>query len=796
MYIPIFLSVHSSIPYIIITLSSPIPLIILSLLKLHMFILSAQLFLPQTPLSINHPCASILHLLLVLLHQSPFMIHLTFRQYHRLPLIPFNLCCHFTLCYSLTSCHVSQKHIPFTMASRQSKGQGDRYFSESVSPTESEQKPLARARGFANLNEAFQNITVKKESTNDTSPEDASGNGPSRDRYNRKLTNASSGGQSDEATIRRSQDVGFSQPTTPAAGRLLTPRGAFPNEPLSTVAEMPRRDGAITRRGVRDEEPEIPKHTLHRAPVGYRPVGSPPSDGLPESPEVNMIRRHRRSMSLQDLSSPLASSSVSDSQRLLDPDVLALSLRRARRPTFPSSQKLPRQQNQTQYSSDEFIGVPSLDDSDVNYSNYHSMHSNPHDQVRLQPSREKNVSRALRHVSNAGEASQATFVTSDGSPIALKGPASPIPSDVAYANLQKLHPVRDIKVNIGGGTHHDNGWEKANETRDQLGPRDSTGDGDWVTELTSDVDQSSIYDQSGFPQQAVYQPEHNEAKPSGGFVSRFRVLQHPGKKVEPESYELRTLKDTKQQVFLPRTQAGGMGAYPENSTRNPFPRHSSRKLSNPFSRIDSYRRLDDNGSFNVKINREFPDHLRFRDSTASEYSAVKLGRKRASTLQPMSFYRVSEDAEPEGFCEEVSSSKEVQVSPQKPRLVDQDYPNRRSLGWWRSGKKRASRLPQLPSFNGEPITAQSKFPFELIPLDEAQRKNKLERESGETDETEPAAIRYQRAMSASSSQALPSSRRVRTPQPIHARGSHIAPHLSIDFSPSSVFYRDALHGMF
>ncbi|OTA68514.1 hypothetical protein K449DRAFT_398876 [Hypoxylon sp. EC38] len=713
---------------------------------------------------------------------------------------------------------------------------------------------MQRGPLFSNLDEAFQKIRSK------STPND----NPPKKNSQEKLLNLPSGDRSAEETTSQSQD-GAEAGTASIIGRSLTDSyGASTNsahieemdmslpeqtnvelldETYDTLAgiercvehpmtgsSVPPCEGVETRLGFRGEETHHNGITLRGHPAG------PPPSNLPLSPYMDSPLSRRRSRSMIEFnqgSSSFAGSTVSNSQHLLDAEAQVDKLQQARKPFFPSPFRLPEKRAKN---------TVKLEDNDDFFSSRSSSHDvttcssvNPFKydaqqyQASFKPTKERDVSQVLRRISNIGD-SIGTMCTPEASASAIEYLGLEQPSNSGYP-VASNRKVIDVKVVIKDrarlGAQEDASSDvikrstKGNLVGSQLHrsfPRESTGDGDWITETTSEV--GVEYEQTNYQPTAIQRTgssiadySDGERKSPGLFGSKFRVLQHPTGKDNPESYELRNLKGSRQQVFLPKTK----GPLTENSHRlfptgtreysapNQMRHPRSRKLSNPFGG-DSYRRADAQGNFVLKGNHFGRSKYEFRDSTTSDYiptiphsdargrAEPEMGDTTTNSLGDDSL-----EVEPaHSLKQERTSSQQVEVTPEKQseiRLVDKFYPVRNGA-WWRAEKEEA-RLAASPSatFNGEPIGSQSKFDFELLPLDEARRREKHQREAGQKDETEPAKVRFQRAMSSTSSGGLtltPSAPRV----PIPERRGVIAPHLSINFTTSlDQSYREALQDL-
>ncbi|KAI1455867.1 hypothetical protein F4805DRAFT_459329 [Annulohypoxylon moriforme] len=430
----------------------------------------------------------------------------------------------------------------------------------------------------------------------------------------------------------------------------------------------------------------------------------------------------------------------------------------------------------------------------------------------IQPGRGRDVSFAMRHVGRVNEASQATLVTQDDeSPSYGRGRGTRLPSTSAYADLRSQREVG-------------NDQNAQSPSKDEkLALRDSANTDDWCT--------TAMNSEAGFLSGAsMAHPNIIKTTGSsivgnsegsgwnistGGFRSRPRLIQHPSVKGRQESYQMRTVKDPKWPMLLPKSHFS-TGGYPENSSRSMVGENNYQLSSpirnpsgtNPFLRVDSDRHNAVPGSLTLPLTHPGQSRYEFRDSASTFALSHQGSNVRLSTVVTEGGNGLPEKSptgnlsvvksESGNTSVEQSSSKVVECSPHKPyepRHVDLDYPHRHI------GSRKISKAPEDENWaivqptisNAHLMSSRSKFEFSLIPLEEAQRKNKKQRESGETDETESSMERCQRSEHAKSVRTIPSTP-ARIAQPIRsqARDIEAAPKLSIDFSPSSVFYADAL----
>ncbi|RYO95431.1 hypothetical protein DL766_004256 [Monosporascus sp. MC13-8B] len=342
-------------------------------------------------------------------------------------------------------------------------------------------------------------------------------------------------------------------------------------------------------------------------------------------------------------------------------------------------------------------------------------------------------------------------------------------------------------------------------------PRDATSDSGWVTEATSDIGSAADvgsdcpFPATGFKQAgssiADYSDDDDDIDHNRGpFTSRQHILHQPRSGAQVNSYERRNLKDRKQLIFLPKTRGHEVNGFPQNSIRlfsTRTVKHTDaggrrpstiRQLSNPFGQ-GSYRRAAADSNFQFKPRGNGASKYEFRDS-ASEYTPVMESNQATcgTTTSPpsraaskrrtgsgitvgLTIDTTERGVEVEGGQNRaplqrfgpLQNAQRMQKSAREAKFVDETLPPNYLYRRPRNmelDKQFAMGTPG--SFGHEPTSACS-FGFELLPLDEAQAKLKRQRDSGETDETEPASVRFKRVRSVASGQACSNSSPLQPP---------------------------------
>ncbi|KAI1632079.1 hypothetical protein F4809DRAFT_656870 [Biscogniauxia mediterranea] len=341
--------------------------------------------------------------------------------------------------------------------------------------------------------------------------------------------------------------------------------------------------------------------------------------------------------------------------------------------------------------------------------------------------------------------------------------------------------------------------------------KDGTSEGDWVTETTSEFGSVSYY---GGPTNKLFGGGVKATGSSiadysdditdnlhGHFGAQDHIIQHPTGGGQYDSYGIRRLKDTKQPVAFPKRTNG----FPENSIRlysskqkdepSSFRPSLGRKLSNPFS---NHRRGNAINRLSFGFERKTSSKYEFRDST-SEYGIAGASNKATcgtyeSLGSPLPAtgeenYQSTTDARFDRSAEyeaDRNPSARTSAFQDVPITPERGYDNERSDTPFPSAY--GSRQPQdlckkqfaaatSSRWDDEPSSVNSKFEFELLPLNLAQQKHKRERNSKDTDETDPGA---------KSGKNAPKSSPLQPPFPAHVRRAQLARNLSSDFTPPSI----------
>ncbi|KAI1421377.1 hypothetical protein F5Y12DRAFT_790014 [Xylaria sp. FL1777] len=550
---------------------------------------------------------------------------------------------------------------------------------------------------------------------------------------------------------------------------------------------------------------------------GEFPLSQPPRDSLPDSPPMDMHPASNVRQSEYD--SPVPDSSITDSQHLLDAEAQAHELEEARRALVPLPLNI-----QTRHGRDtsrqHHYDAPNDNDARMVYEGEpHTTDpfADEHYKKYLQTSMRRDISQELGRLSSyAGQ-----FYSSN---IDDHRPLPEVPTQAKFSN----HPsfptvstgektVRHIKVVIGRDSRTSMNSQERYDAQDdaKCDRRDMLSeDGDWVTEATSDA---------GFGRSTSTLPEPpltEGFKKAGSsladysddgledmldrFGSRERIIQHPAGDEQCKLYDIRRTKESRFSALLSRRQK----IFPEKSGRRwasttqeetgQFRPHILPKNKEPYQEVDTIR-AKSSGRLIFDFDDNAPPRYEFRDSVSEYEPAVASTKANCGMYQydtnrslpsPMSdigednhlpttddhFNRSADldaDRDPSKSFSRQNKAYQATIHTQDPELSIYAVDNTDQLEEINRDFAAASSYYDQPSAN----SVRSKFNFELLPLDLAQKKNKLQRSNGETNETESAAARLKRKHSLRSIEAVTPTLE---PPP---KAFFTSPDLSINFTP-------------
>ncbi|GAP88186.1 hypothetical protein SAMD00023353_1500360 [Rosellinia necatrix] len=558
----------------------------------------------------------------------------------------------------------------------------------------------------------------------------------------------------------------------------------------------------------------------HRANIDWS-ISQPPRGSLPDPPHA----RPTSSMRQSDYDSPAPDSSITDSQHLLDAEAQAYELEEARKALVPSPLNAVQRRRAKAIARDQQHDAPNNAGSCIVSKATAHASDTAMTQVRgygtyLQYSMERDISRKLRRMSRAAGNTSGTFCGSDVD-------VSSQQQDRFQGNISSQsnlpttgtteRRLRHIRVTIGRQSenvenNHRNSCTQTNGERDR--PVLTSEEDDWVTEATGDVGFDSSIDSpagrqvgEGFKRAgssvADYSEDGDEST-MDRFGSRERIIQHPAGDMPYKSYDVRRLEDSKLMVLLPRRPNG----FPENATRRwestgqetvQFRHQILRRNDNPYRQLGCGRSGFPK-RFVFDFDKNYPPRYEFRDSV-SEYEPATASTKAicgthqcdtdGSLPSPVSDIEEPEHSSTAGSHLDRSTESDDNRNP-PGRLPNQNKANQSTsrdqnmkLSTYAADRPRQSQSLGMQEFAAassyhEPPSISSvgsKFNFELLPLSLAQQKDKEQRDSGRTKETESAAHRTKQKQS-----STPTNKET-SPIAQPGRAFFTSPELSAEFLP-------------
>ncbi|KAI0966416.1 hypothetical protein F4678DRAFT_484257 [Xylaria arbuscula] len=529
------------------------------------------------------------------------------------------------------------------------------------------------------------------------------------------------------------------------------------------------------------------------------PISQPPQESLPESPPANTQPTSHARQSEYD--SPVPDSSVTDSQHLLDAEAQAHELEEARRALVPLPLNLPQAHHEAEVPRQQRYDVRNSNDDFMEHKegsrpvNPFAHPDDKHYQTYLQPPMERDISQRLRYVGGYPGHSGGRIYSPKASGHPHLQQPRPQEQIFSQSSLPTVNtgerPVRHIKVVIGRDS------ETRKNSQGYYGaPVDARYDGrdllsedpDWVTEATTDAGfgfSTGVLPgrplTGGFKKAgsslADYSDEGHGEDILDRFGSRERIIQHPAGPGERKPYDFERSKGSKFSAFLPRRQ----NPYPVNSRWEITPQGETTqfrpqilpKNRNPYKNLES-RRTETSGRLVFDFDENAPPRYEFRDSV-SEYEPAGASTKancgtnqydtHGSLPSMVSDYGENNQSSPPDVqfnksadcnANKIPSHSSKQQSGNFDAILRDQHTTLSIYA--------ADRQKQLEELDNREFAAassyydppsassvRSKFNFELLPLDLAQQRNKVQRYSGKTNETESAAARIKRKQSLRSS---------------------------------------------
>ncbi|KAI5927244.1 hypothetical protein F4810DRAFT_699102 [Camillea tinctor] len=500
----------------------------------------------------------------------------------------------------------------------------------------------------------------------------------------------------------------------------------------------------------------------------------PPHQSLPEAPPVKSSPHY-----LPDIedNSPPTNSSISDSQHLLDADAQVAKLRQlrhVRNGLTPREDLVPaplRLHNNAALCNFRLENNSTVATNESNEDPFY--YDNHGCRTYVHNSMERDVSKPLR----------ASILDSDHHP-------GQVVTDYQKTPARQVGNRKQKQLELDPGescieSDRDSPYAKPNNSNPQKAMSNDVR-GDWVTESTSELGSFRFCGGTTGSSIADYSDDDD------------KVIQHPaGGRFD--SYGIRTIN-----------------GFPENSIRlyssaqkgrHPATRPSvPRKLSNPFS---SHRRGKAINRLSFGFGRNTSSKYEFRDSI-SEYGLTGVSNK-ATRGTYESFdesgeykYQSTTDARFDRSAEynaDRNPSAKISAFQDAHTSRAHKYDDERRVTPFPSayGSRQAQDFcpkqfaaATSSRWDDEPSSIKSKFEFELLPLNLAQKKHK-ERRSEETDETDSTKDLIQRKKVVKSGKKTQKTKDIQTPARAHIRQAHLAHNLSSDFTPPSMdSYHDSL----
>ncbi|KAI0810203.1 hypothetical protein GGR55DRAFT_695405 [Xylaria sp. FL0064] len=504
------------------------------------------------------------------------------------------------------------------------------------------------------------------------------------------------------------------------------------------------------------------------------PVSQPPTESLPESPPTNM--RPTSNVRQQEYDSPVPDSSIIDSQHLLDAEAQARELEQARRAVVPKPLNIVRARRDLEILSRQHHAAIDDDGSGMTYEEEFcaaNPFAHPDDECSetyWQFPMERDVSQELRRFSGYDEHNATQTYRANAKD---HRQAQPKGKNLYQPSLPTIdtgeRPMRHIKVVIGRDSDSGKNSQvipdgQADEKKDV---RDLVSeDGDWVTEATSDV--GFGFSAGALPGRALtgglkktgssladYSDDSHEDV-LDRFGSCERIIQHSAGDEQYQPYDIERPDAPKFADFLSRRQ----NAYPQGSGLRwasateeetgqfrPLP-----KNRHPYREIGSLRPKN-SGRLAFNFDGNAPPRYAFRDSVSEYEPAVASTMANCGTNQYDT--RGSLPSTAADFGEEDHHTA-TDGRFDQPGDFDVDENHSGSLTEHQEPSVIDPREFAAASSYFEPPSANSvtsQFDFELLPLELAQKKEKLQRDKGKTKETGSTTARLRRKRSFRSSEA-------------------------------------------
>ncbi|KAI0409874.1 hypothetical protein F4802DRAFT_592758 [Xylaria palmicola] len=513
-------------------------------------------------------------------------------------------------------------------------------------------------------------------------------------------------------------------------------------------------------------------------------ISQPPQGALPEMPPMAIQRSSRLCQDEYDSSAP--DSSITDSQHLLDAEAQAQEMEEARRALVPlplntarplHSIGSPQEHQATAHENTSAFNV----DKNIVPANTTLTHPVVQGyETYLYPPMQRDISQRLRHQSLDAEHTAGSFCSSGAEDdLFLQFPTPPgMNFSLSRANTTaKLS--RETKVMIGQEPHTSKVDENNDKSRVEVERERHdifSDDGDWVTEATSDAGLDFCRNvPSGRPltggfkvagsSLADFSDDDNEGV-MDRFGSQERIIQCPESNEQYGILGAQRSNESKVTALVPhkyRLFPNIANQHWENTTEKvstQFRPQTLRKVTDPCWGYES-RRQEITRRLVFDFDHNAPPKYEFRDSVSEYEPATASTEANCGTNQydtrgslPSLESDSGEDSpspaarvclyQSVGFdADRKSCSSSLENHQTYCRgqgmiygVSDQGEPKER--------QKREFVVASSYYDRESPVSVRSKFNHGLLPLDVAQRMNKIQRESGEIDETESSGERLQR----------------------------------------------------
>ncbi|KAI1366269.1 hypothetical protein F5Y08DRAFT_337852 [Xylaria arbuscula] len=528
------------------------------------------------------------------------------------------------------------------------------------------------------------------------------------------------------------------------------------------------------------------------------PSSLPPQISLPEPPSTNTQYVSYEAEGQCD--SAIADTSVTDSQHLLDPEAQAHELDQAGRTLFPPPLTITRAQHSDESTVEQHRDAQN-DYNNVMVYGWEAQHTDPfaHAEERcyntyLNAPMQRDISQELRRLSSCPGPVYSSVSHPYSPPRGVQAQEGVWSQSNVHTPSTGGRPVRDIKVVIGRDSSASKDTREAHsvqtsalpDRRNLLFPEDD----DWVTEATSDVGFGSSF--NAFPAKPFtlgfkksgsslanysdddYDDEGEEALYRHG--SRDGIIQHPNGEDHNKLPVARRLNERKYENTFSRRQ----NALPGTSglrwaSAAPQTGHFRPQALGKNKNVNSYhelnnRRTNNSGRLVFNFDQNSPPRYQFRDSV-SEYEPASASTKancgthgydtHGSLPFPVPDIAARSPLGTPGAQFDRSAEFDAMRNP-SPNALPQRKPRPTNDRVNEAGFSiyAADNIPQpeeldnrefavASSYYDQPTfgSVRSKFNFELLPLEEAQKKNKSQRQSGDINETEPTTKRLKRKQS-------------------------------------------------